>query len=853
MKEKEGVLFSAEEMNSIEKGNLWSKQQGPVKCLGMEFENDDARRAYFREELRKKLPELRKIDGFPIGEDDDIINLSDPPYYTACPNPWLNEIEISTSTKLVDKPFAEDLESDEKDDVYSFHPYHTKVPPKVIQKLIGYYTEPGDTVMDIFSGSGMTGVAAQRLGRNVILSDLSPIATYISANNATHYDVRKVLYYMNHILDDSEEIYGRFYTTQEKDKTYSVNYFVWTDVFTCPECIGEIPFFPYGVKHHGNKVETLKSFPCPHCGVNLNVRKVERIITSEGKKRQLSWVNAGSRKDSINREATDYDVKLAEEAKLTLKNTSLFYPVDAIDPERYSAKLAQLGNKQITNISRFLSDRNLLIYSDLYNRIAAISDLHTRRACLSLLTSVFTVVSERQGYFGGGGGMSGNLYMPIVRMEKNIYATLRRKLKKFLLAESEKDKYVGNHFITTQSSTNLDLIKDNSVDYIYNDPPFGANIMYSEMNLLLEGWLKIKTNNNNEAIIDESTNKTYNFYSDLMIYCFKECYRVLKPSHWMNVEFHNSKASIWNLLQNSIRAAGFDIVQVVKLDKGSTTILADIREGAAVQDLIITCYKPSDKLSEKLHNSLSSVNVWDYMEEHIEHLPTDYIKDGTIIPMQERTLKILYDRMIAFYVQRGYVVTMNTQEFQDGMRERFVERDNMFFLPSQVEKYERQKKHSTGFAPLGLIVSDEANGIEWLRRELKTPQTYKEIQPKWLLALSGVKKGDIMPELTMILEENFIKDEDGYWHRPNLEKQIDLEKMRHKRLIKEFSIYKEAAQKSHSHLNNVSIEVLREGFKQCFKDKDFKTILLLGDKIPQNILTEDEQLLQYYDIAQMRA
>ena len=60
-------------------------------CLGMEFESDDARRAYFREELRKKLPELRQIEGFPIGEDEDIINLSDPPYYTACPNPWLND------------------------------------------------------------------------------------------------------------------------------------------------------------------------------------------------------------------------------------------------------------------------------------------------------------------------------------------------------------------------------------------------------------------------------------------------------------------------------------------------------------------------------------------------------------------------------------------------------------------------------------------------------------------------------------------------------------------------------------------------------------------------------------------
>ena len=68
-----------------------------VVCLGMEFESDEARRAYFREELRKKLPELRQIEGFPIGEDEDIINLSDPPYYTACP--ILGSMTLSLSGK----------------------------------------------------------------------------------------------------------------------------------------------------------------------------------------------------------------------------------------------------------------------------------------------------------------------------------------------------------------------------------------------------------------------------------------------------------------------------------------------------------------------------------------------------------------------------------------------------------------------------------------------------------------------------------------------------------------------------------------------------------------------------------
>lgn len=50
--------------------------------------------------------------------------------------------------------------------------------------------------------------------------------------------------------------------------------------------------------------------------------------------------------------------------------------------------------------------------------------------------------------------------------------------------------------------------------------------------------------------------------------------------------------------------------------------------------------------------------------------------------------------------------------------------------------------------------------------------------------------------------------------------------------MKEFNLYKEMAQKPRARIKEVRVEALREGFKQCFKDKDFQTILLLGDKIP---------------------
>ena len=41
--------------------------------------------------LEELLDSVRDIDGFPIAEDEDILALSDPPFYTTCPNPYIKE------------------------------------------------------------------------------------------------------------------------------------------------------------------------------------------------------------------------------------------------------------------------------------------------------------------------------------------------------------------------------------------------------------------------------------------------------------------------------------------------------------------------------------------------------------------------------------------------------------------------------------------------------------------------------------------------------------------------------------------------------------------------------------------
>ena len=115
------------------------------------------------------------------------------------------------------------------------------------------------------------------------------------------------------------------------------------------------------------------------------------------------------------------------------------------------------------------------------------------------------------------------------------------------------------------------------------------------------------------------------------------------------------------------------------------------------------------------------------------------------------------------------------------------------------------------------------------------------------------KKGDVLPELATILEENFIKDEDGKWRKPDAEKAADLEILRGKKLMKEFNLYLEMAQKPKAkRMKDTRLEVLRYGFKECYKQKNYQAIVTVGDHIQESLLQEDEVLLQYYDIASMR-
>ena len=884
-------LFSEEELTRVMSGMDFKEDQ-PVTVLGITFDNDTKRREYFREELRKKLPELRNIEGFPLGSDDDIINLSDPPYFTACPNPWLNDFisqwedekkELQREGKRkpdfeVKEPYASDVSEGKNNPIYNAHSYHTKVPHPAIMRYILHYTQPGDVVYDGFAGTGMVGVAASKCcnpdretkdsiekdfkenglhpiwgRRHSICGDLSPYASFIAYNYNTPTNPIWFQQEANRIIDEVEQELGWMYQTKHSDGSIgTISFVVWSDVFTCPHCGNEIVYYNEGVDN--DKKEIREVFPCPSCGVELNKKVMDRykisvydkslnkaIIQTKSVPVLIKYTVNGKRYEKT---PDKEDLQLIE--KINNLGNPYWFPTDKMMglDGRWGEQWRSFHDG-LNNVHHFFTARNLYIASAIYSRTIGKGVLNVMMT--SYLVNIGSKMARYKMGKSGNVNMPGTLYVASATAEQNLFQGYRGKIKDFVKIYNMDSKGL----VQVSSASNSSL-EDNSIDYIFTDPPFGDNLMYSELNFIQESWLKVKTHNEEEAIVSSFYNKGVSEYQTLMQQCFEDYYRVLKPNHWITIEFSSTRAAVWNAIQRALQNVGFIIANVASIDKKQASYNAVTSTTAVKQDIVITCYKPSETFVSKINNALEyGVNVWDFIDEYLSHIPVHLQKNKSTTIVIERNPKILYDKVISYYVAHGLPVPINASDFQDGLRDRYIEIDGMFFNSVQAAEYEEKKKSAPDIIPMGIIVSDEANGIQWLKNQLQNnPKKYQDIYNDWIQAINGTRKNDIIPELKQILEENFIEDEGGKWRLPNIQDDKDVIALRTKALLREFKIYVETANKPKGKIKEARVEALRTGFKQCYIDKDFQTIVTVGDKIPQNLLTEDEVLLQFYDIAQ---
>ena len=906
------------------------KNDWPVECLGMTFPSDDARREHFLKLLAQKLkePEFRAREGFPKGSDDAILAMSDPPYYTACPNPWLSEFvsqygrPYDPAEKYAREPMAIDVSVGKTDPIYKAHSYHTKVPHLAIVPSILHFTEPGDVVLDGFAGSGMTGVAAQWCGtapaayrhqieiewkkagvaapkwgaRLTVLNDLSPAATYIGANYNLPIDIDAFARAGKQLLADVEKEIGWMYQTCHSDgkKICRIDYVVWSEFLGCQSCGGELVFTSAAMNDDTQKVS--KKIACPHCGAEATKEQMDLVFESfidpadgEIKKRpkripvSIAY-KIGHQKFKKEPDAADLEI-LRKISELPLPDD---LPLDAL-PDSQMTRVGRMKTTNTLAIHHMFLPRAAHAMGVLWKKAKSQKDPRVRNFLLFFVEQAIWTMSilnrnRPTGFSQVNQFLSGVFYVASQTAECSPWYVLEGKLSRLSKAfQSYRPRKVAS--ITTGSATSLPL-SDNCIDYIFTDPPFGENIYYADLNVLVESWHGVRTDAEPEAIVDRVRDKGVFEYQKLMTQSFSEYYRVLKPGRWITIVFSNSRAAVWNSIQVGLQQVGFVVAEVTALDKKQGSFQQVVSPNAVKQDLVISAYKPNGGLEQRLtEGGAAPESAWDFVQTHLRQLPVTKGKSGILEVVVERDPRRIYDRMIAWFVRHDFPVPLSTEEFLDGLRSRFAERDGMIFLPEQVAEYDRKRAQAAQAPQMELFVSDERSAIDWLTDFLrKRPSTYQEVHPEFTTQVgAGWKKHEEKPELSALLEDNFLrfdgngdvpsqihsylstnfKDLRGLekedprlkskakdrWYVPDPNKAKDLEQKRERSLLKEFEAYKTANKRQ---LKESRLEVLRAGFKTAWAAKDYKTIIGIAEKLPDETLQEDEKLLLWYDQALTR-
>ena len=498
----------------------------------------------------------------------------------------------------LEKLFSKPLPSTRGGSFYNTFPYPTKISPEAIAVYIASATNPDDTVLDAFAGSGSTGIAAllaehptekmqetaNALGvepiwgkRNAILYEIGTYAAFATKTITNRLTAAEYARAVDDFIKKAEKLASGMYAAKSPDgRDGYIRYAIWTEVLICPECDAEIEYFKNGTSR--NPATFYDKIECPHCHRTSLVEAMsfateehyDKLLkkTILRKKRRIAWVYGTSGKENWDRIATEDDIALVQ------KLEKEFSPSD--DPRKIEwGDLHRAGyHFGISHLHHFYTSRNYLVMSELWKLAECYPEREANALKLLLLsyngahcTLMTRIVAKHNSRdFVLTGAQSGVLYISKLPVEKNILLGLRRKAKPFQEAYKMLENCHGTVEVRNISSEFMSE-PDKSIDFVFTDPPFGDFIPYAEVNQINELWLPAVTERSSEVIISAAQNKGVDTYRNMLARVFGEIRRVTKDDRPIAVVFHAAKAAVWGAFSEAIQISGLEIKQSSFLDK----------------------------------------------------------------------------------------------------------------------------------------------------------------------------------------------------------------------------------------------------------------------------------------------
>lgn len=454
--------------------------------------------------------------------------------------------------------------------MYLIHKYWARKPHNVVSEYIKHYTNENDVVLDPFAGSGVTGLEALKLERKSISIDLNPMSEFIVENTLSKAKLKDVETAFDEIKKKLSQHIQELYET------------------TCPKCNGKAITI---CLHWQNEKPIKIMYYCLQCKVKAGkeIQSVDLTKIKESEKLKPRWYP--ERKLAYNgltfKEGTHNPKNETIDTLFTKRN---LYALSLILEE-----IENIKSKSIQNLLKFS-------FTSMVHLASNMTPVRPTRQFSS-----FWPVHR--------------YWIPPVYMESNVWVLFKSAVtgKQGLLRgieDAQKEisscklantfdelKNGDNILIKTTSALELTkYIPENSVDYIFTDPPYGGAVQYFELSTLWASWLKLDLDYADEITINTQQKKDFEYYHKMLKAAFREMYQVLKPNKFLTVTFHSTDIAVWNSIIKAVVLNGFDLEKIVYQPPARPSAKGLLQPyGSAVGDYYIRFRKPKNEkiISEK--------------------------------------------------------------------------------------------------------------------------------------------------------------------------------------------------------------------------------------------------------------
>jgi hypothetical protein len=305
--------------------------------------------------------------------------------------------------------------------------------------------------------------------------------------------------------------------------------------------------------------------------------------------------------------------------------------------------------------------------------------------------------------------------------------------------------------------------------------------------MLYEAWLGEFTDEQGELVYHRRSKqqrqkdgyvfKTLENYAQGMTLAFQEMFRVLKPGRWATVEFNNSDGSVFEAIKVAVRQAGFEIANMLLLDKQQKTFKqlqgAEGTQDVMDKDVLFNLYKPA-VVRAKVHTADHDLEqqVTDAVRQHLQTLPERINADPAKYNDEHRTTATINSMLMNALIPKGVNVDRLNLPFIERVCSRYFRKvGQRWYLRGEAVSNEGT---ASRLIEEEVVIKDAISAIEWIRQHLKIgPALIGELKPLWMRA-TGLLPPAVSQSLVLeaLLLENFWRDTDtNRWREPTDEER----------------------------------------------------------------------------------